>query len=212
MEEHGVLDDRVSGEGFPGGESGNSKHGRSSVADFDISETLASVGVISNRGVKVQRIEVVVTWNSVLSVFAVGHIGTVHNTEFGVVVSSKSGLVFEESGGGEEGNNGKEGRNVESVEDTRSASVLKHPRRSEQFGHGPSNNSEHGKASVTKFGFLHGEQIELLGESKRIETVVSGLGSLKLRRSLQEWDSGRIFFRSSSATVDEKRKNEFREN
>lgn len=201
VEEHGVFDNRVSGDGLPCGEAGNSKHGGSSMADFDLSESLAGVGVITDRRVEVQGVKVVVTRDSVFAIDAIGHIGSVHLSELGVVVSAKGGLVFEKAGGSEEGNNSEEGRNVESVEDAGGASVLEHPRRCNQFGHGPSDDGKHSKSCVTKFGLLHGEQIKILGESKRIKTEVSGLGSVELWRSLQERNGGREFLFGGSATV-----------
>merc|ERR1719394_1143265 len=45
VEENRVLNDRSSRNSFPGGETGYSKHSTSSVADFDLSESLAGIGV-----------------------------------------------------------------------------------------------------------------------------------------------------------------------
>jgi hypothetical protein len=136
-----------------------------------------------------------------LSVDAIGHVGAVHHSEFGVVVSAKGGLVFEKSKGSKGGGDGDEGERVESVEDAGGASVLEHPRRCNQFGKWPSDDGKHGEAAMSEFGFLHGELIELLGESQWIKSKISRYGSVELWRSLQEGKGLGVFFIRASAAA-----------
>jgi hypothetical protein len=54
---------------------------------------------------------------------------------------------------------------------------------------------------MSEFGFLHGELIELLGESQWIKSKISRYGSVELWRSLQEGKGLGVFFIRASAAA-----------
>mmetsp|Transcript_26594 Transcript_26594/g.64839 ORF Transcript_26594/g.64839 Transcript_26594/m.64839 type:complete len:242 (-) Transcript_26594:203-928(-) len=162
------------------------------MANFNFSQSLAGLGVVTDRAVQFQRIKVVVSGNTQVPDF--GHVFTVLLSRLGVVSGSQGSLVFQETNSTENGDSGKEGDGVESVQDRWSASTfLQQPLGAKEFSHWPSNNGQHGKTGVTNFSLLHGVQIELFRKTKRIESKVSCVGSIQLVGSLQHGQGNRHF-------------------
>jgi len=97
-------------------------------------------------------------------------------------------LELEVAGRTEEAGDGKERQRVDPVQDRRGTSVLQHPGWSQKLRHGPADDGEHGEARVPDLRFLHGVEVELLGEAEGIEAIVTSVGAIEGSGTGQEGD------------------------
>mmetsp|Transcript_5296 Transcript_5296/g.11737 ORF Transcript_5296/g.11737 Transcript_5296/m.11737 type:complete len:261 (+) Transcript_5296:489-1271(+) len=200
MEEHAVLNNRISSQCFPGSKVRNTKHSHTSMTNFDISQSLPSLEIISSRRIQVKRIPVVISRNTK---FPNGtHILLMDLPHGRTDIRTKRGLELKETSSSQKPSNRKERQRINPIQYTGSTSILQHPIRSEQFTHGPSDNGEHGETGVTDFGFLHGVQVEGFGEAEGVEAVVSGVGAVEGGWAREEGDGDGVGFVVVSARLD----------
>mmetsp|Transcript_8145 Transcript_8145/g.17573 ORF Transcript_8145/g.17573 Transcript_8145/m.17573 type:complete len:286 (-) Transcript_8145:159-1016(-) len=192
MEKHIVLDDGMSGESLPEGEVRDTQHGHASVADFHVPQSLPSLVIVSAGRIKVERIPIVISGHSILPNRR--HIILVEFSHRGLLVAPQRRLNFEISQSSESADDPDEGEGIDPVQDAGGASVLEHPGRGEELGHGPTDDGEHGEAGVTDFGFLHGVEVEFFGEAEGIEAVVSGVGAVEGGGAGEEGDGDGVGF------------------
>ena len=162
MEEHAVLDYGVAGECLPGGEVRDPEHRDPSVGQLDVAQALPALVIVPAARVQVHRIPVVIAGDAVLPYR--GHVLLVHLAHGRGKSAAEGGLVLEVPRGTEESRDGEEGEGIDPVQHAGCASVvLEHPRRREEFGHGPADRGEHGQTRVPNLRLLHGVEVELLG-------------------------------------------------
>ena len=114
MEEHVVFDDGVSRESLVEGKVGDGEHSISTLCDLKLSHGLATISIIPERVVKVGRIKIVISSNTVVPDKL--HVFQVCFSQLGVISFAVPGEPFDGSNVSKESKDGNCGNRVDSIQ------------------------------------------------------------------------------------------------